>query len=454
MNLKLLKKRKLGIGFSLFIGVSVFLGCNNDLPPIKQGGSFAPNLNIPSVFESFSPDSGGIGTQLIIRGQNFGTDTSYLKVTVNDKRAAIVSASDNVIYAIVPARADTGYVRLFVGKGDNVEEYSSTTEFRYQFKRNVTTLMGQQRADGREDGAYSDAKLRRPWFLLTDRDGTVFIVEEGRGQNQNGALRRAKGGVIETILQCSSGPFQSPTCLAFSPQQDTLYISNYSDLEANEPNTDFNVLYVTREGGFMDVKGLCKMTRAGTQGLAVHPQTGEVFFQNKGTGYVYRYVGPGYEDFTPLFRINNATGINTRMTFNADGTVLYVVVCNRHCIYKVTYDAVTRQFGVPELFVGAWDEANYVNGTGATARLDTPGQPSFDTDGNMFIPDKGRHVIRKITPGGEVSLYAGMPGQSGFGDGLPEQAKFDQPEAVVVYSDNSVYVADRTNHVIRRVTVE
>ena len=32
--------------------------------------------------------------------------------------------------------------------------------------------------------------------------------------------------------------------------------------------TSFNILYVTREGGFMDVKGLCKFEKAETQGLA------------------------------------------------------------------------------------------------------------------------------------------------------------------------------------------
>ena len=116
MKSNLFMKRKLEIGLSLLIGTSVFGGCNNDLAPIRQSQTFPPNLNAPTVFESFSPDSGGVKTQLIIRGQNFGTDTAYLKVTVNNKRAAIVGVADDVIYAIVPARADTGYVRLFVGK--------------------------------------------------------------------------------------------------------------------------------------------------------------------------------------------------------------------------------------------------------------------------------------------------------------------------------------------------
>lgn len=261
MKFELLKKRKLEIGLSLLIGLSLFWGCNNDLAPINQSQAFPPNLNAPSVFESFSPDSGGIGTQLIIRGQNFGSDPSYLKVTVNNKEAAIVGASDDIIYAIVPARADTGYVRLFVGKGDDVEEYASQTKFRYQFKRNVTTMVGQHGEKGREDGSYATSKLQRTWFLLTDKDGSVFFIDEGRGQTQNGALRRARNGEVETLVQCSSGPFQSPTCLAFSPAQDTLYISQYAYTDENNTKTDFNIIYVTREGGFVDVKGLSRFKK-------------------------------------------------------------------------------------------------------------------------------------------------------------------------------------------------
>lgn len=454
MKLKTLNRCKPVIGLLLLIGLSVWVGCDNDLAPIGQRQSTPPNLNEPTVFESFSPDSGGIGTQLIIRGKNFGSDSSYLRVTVNNKEASIVGVDDEIIYAIVPARADTGYVRLYVGKDENVEEYASQTEFRYQFKRNVTTLAGQQGTNGRDDGAASTATLQRPWFLLTDNDGTVFFIDEGRGTSQNGALRRLKDGEVETLVQCSSGPFQSPTCLAFSPNQDTLYISQYSYSDESNTVTDFNIIYVTREGGFVDVRGLTKAKKVGTTGLAVHPKTGEVFYCNKGDGYVYRYDGPEYEDFTALFQINNATGIETRMTFNTEGTILYVAVCNRHCIYKVPYDETTRTFGIPVLFVGAWNESGYLNGSGATVRLYQPEQMAFDEDGNMFVPERYNHIIRKITPEGAASLYAGIPENSGFGDGLPEDAMFNQPEAVTVYPDNSVYVADRDNHVIRRVTVE
>lgn len=166
MKSNLFMKRKLEIGLTLLIGMSAFWGCNNDLAPIRQNQALPPDLSKHSVFESFSPDSGGIGTQLIIRGKNFGSDPSYVKVTVNNKEAAIVGMDDEVIYAIVPARADTGYVRLFIGKDENIEEYASETKFRYQFKRNVTTMVGQHGMKGREDGSYAASSTKN--LVLAD----------------------------------------------------------------------------------------------------------------------------------------------------------------------------------------------------------------------------------------------------------------------------------------------
>lgn len=68
-------------------------------------------------------------------------------------------------------------------------------------------------------------------------------------------------------------------------------------------------------------------------------------------------------------------------------------------------------------------------------------------------PDKMNHCIRKITPEGEVTLYAGQPQKSGHTDGLPDKAKFYEPEAVT-FSGNALIVADRGNHCVRNVVIE
>lgn len=448
-----LKNLRLGIGipFVLIIALSIICSCDNELAPMNTGTSTPPDFTKESTFESYFPDSGGVGTQIILKGTNLGTDTNYLRVTVNNKKAKIVGITNDIIYAVVPARADTGLVRLYVGQGENVEEFASEKKFLYKFKRNVTTLFGKDQENGRIDGDYVEARVQRPWFLLVDKEDALFFIDEGRGQSQNGAMRKAKEGLVETLVQCSSGPFQSPTTLAFSPKEDTIYIANQSD---NEVNTEANVLYATREAGFVNVKVLTYFKEAKTQSVVVHPHTGEVFFNSRTDGFIYRYTNKGETPYESLFKINNAKDTEMRMLFSTDGTTLYLVVRNRHCIYKVDYNEFTHQFGTPVLWAGLWGESGYANGIGAGAKFNNPGQPALDKDNNLYIPDKDNNCIRKITPLGEVSLYAGKPNEEGYKDGTPDKARFRHPEAAAFLKDNALYVTDRDNHCIRRIVVE
>ena len=73
---------------------------------------------------------------------------------------------------------------------------------------------------------------------------------------------------------------------------------------------------------------------------------------------------------------------------------------------------------MPKMLAGEWDVPGYASGKGPAARFDNPGQPILDEDGNLIVPDKFNHCIRKITPDGDVTLYAGLPKQWGFGDGF------------------------------------
>lgn len=448
-----LKNYRLAIGIPVIImtALSLICGCSNDLSPINTGNCYPPDFTKKSSFDSYFPDSGGIGTQIVLKGTNLGTDTTYLKVTVNNKEARIVGIKNDIIYAVVPARADTGLVRLYVRKGDNIEEFESNKKFLYKFKRNVTTLFGKDGENGRIDGNYSDTRLQRTWFLLADKDDVLFFIDEGRGQNQNGALRKAQEDLVETLVQCSSGPFQSPTTLAFSPKEDTLYIANTSD---GDVQTDANILYCTREAGFVNVKVLSYFKDSKTQAIAVHPHTGELFFSNKVNGSVYKYTGKGEKPYEPLFKLENGNDIEMRMLFSPDGKTLYIVARNRHCIYKVDYNEITHQFGTPLLWAGLWGEAGYANGIGTGARFDTPGQPALDKDNNLYVPDRSNNCIRKISPEGEVSLYAGKAKEEGYKDGTPDKARFRRPDAVVFLSDNALYVADNENCCVRRIVVE
>lgn len=433
---------------------AIFLACaDNDIAE-ERHVVYPPDANKESKFVSFSPDSGGVGTQLIIKGQNLGTDTSYLRVTVNDKEAAIIGVRNDYIYAVVPARADTGLVKLYVGKGDNVKEFVSDVEFRYKYKRNVSTLAGQNGNANRDDGEYDVATFRRPWALFHDSDDVIYEIDEGRGTNKDGALRKLYEGLVETLIQCSSGPFQSPTAAAFNLAEDTIYMVHLYN--SGNCTSKAGLVAISRTSGFVDVKALVRMDNPVCTGIAINPINDDIIFNNQSDGYLYRYKANTNIDqaYERLNQVNNATNTELKLAFSNDGKYLYAAVKNRHCIFRMPYDITTKTLGEAELWVGQWDVAGYQNGIGTSALLDQPSAIEFDEDGNLYVADKHNHCIRKITPDGEVTLYAGMPRTSGYKDGLPDVAMFNCPEGLTILSDQSIIVADRENHVIRKVVVE
>ncbi|MFM7536111.1 MAG: LamG-like jellyroll fold domain-containing protein [Acidimicrobiales bacterium] len=77
------------------------------------------------------------------------------------------------------------------------------------------------------------------------------------------------------------------------------------------------------------------------------------------------------------------------------------------------------------------------------------GGSAFDAAGNLYVADAGAHVIRRVTPAGVASVFAGS-GTPGFADGAT--ASFCSPSDVAVDAAGNVLVADTCNHRIRRIT--
>ncbi|WP_423736473.1 IPT/TIG domain-containing protein [Chitinophaga caseinilytica] len=94
--------------------------------------------------------------------------------------------------------------------------------------------------------------------------------------------------------------------------------------------------------------------------------------------------------------------------------------------------------------------AGYTEGTGAAARFRLPWRAVEDAQGNIFVADRDNHAIRKITPAGVVSTVAGT-GTAGFADGPVATAQFNQPLDIVVDAAGNLYVADNLNHRIRKI---
>ncbi len=101
-----------------------------------------------------------------------------------------------------------------------------------------------------------------------------------------------------------------------------------------------------------------------------------------------------------------------------------------------------------------------IAGTGATGNLDgnattatfnNPDGVAVDQAGNVFVADAGNNKIRKITPSGIVSTFAGN-GTAGSADGNGTNARLYYPTGITIDPLNNLYVADYRNNRIRKIT--
>ena len=92
-----------------------------------------------------------------------------------------------------------------------------------------------------------------------------------------------------------------------------------------------------------------------------------------------------------------------------------------------------------------------VNGTGKSATFSTICGIASDLSGNIYISDSDNNLIRKLSPSGVVTTFAGS-GQAGSTDGPAASASFNAPDGLTVDANGNVYVCDFLNNSVRKIT--
>ncbi len=129
-----------------------------------------------------------------------------------------------------------------------------------------------------------------------------------------------------------------------------------------------------------------------------------------------------------------------------NGGNVYVADTGNHTIRKISPS------GAVATLAGLAASSGNTDGTGSAARFNAPAGVAVDTAGNVYVADTSNHTIRKITPAGVVTTLAGLAGSSGSANGTGSAARFDTPEGVAVDTAGNVYVADTRNCTIRKIT--
>ena len=143
---------------------------------------------------------------------------------------------------------------------------------------------------------------------------------------------------------------------------------------------------------------------------------------------------------------------NAARFYNPEGVAVdasgnIYVVDNQNCTIRKVSPA-----GVVSTFAGAAGVPGSADGTGAGASFRFPVGIAVDSAGTLFVGDSGNGTIRKITPTGVVTTLAGTAGASGTADGTGPAARFSNPAGLAMDSGGNLYVADSGNQTIRKVT--
>lgn len=109
--------------------------------------------------------------------------------------------------------------------------------------------------------------------------------------------------------------------------------------------------------------------------------------------------------------------------------------------------------GMVSTFAGSDRTQLNIDGVGSAAGFSAPRGLSIDGNDNLYVADSYSSVIRKITPGAVVSTLAGTPYARFFEDGPAATAKFNRPEGVAADPTGIVFVPDPGNKRIRQISL-
>lgn len=125
---------------------------------------------------------------------------------------------------------------------------------------------------------------------------------------------------------------------------------------------------------------------------------------------------------------------------------VYVVDHGNSTLRKISPSGVVSTFAGTAGVIGSTD------GTGSAADFNFPKYCAVDSAGNVYVADTGNNTVRKISPSRVVSTLAGTAGVIGSSDGTGAAAQFNGPSGITVDSLGNVYVADSLNNTIRKIT--
>ncbi|HOI96658.1 MAG TPA: tandem-95 repeat protein [Syntrophobacter fumaroxidans] len=275
----------------------------------------------------------------------------------------------------------------------------------------ITTVAGTGAPGSSGDGKpATSAQLSGPFGVAVDFSGSIFVADSGnhkiRKIDPGGTMWTFAGtgdqGIPANGVSAGAAKFRYPTGLAVDSAGNLFIADGWNDL----------VVKVDSAGVIRRVAGNGVKTFSGDDGPATSAS------------------------------LMNPHGVAVDVSGNP-----YIADTYNHRIRRVAGGVISTVAG------NGYSGSILDEGTAIGARLKSPFALAVDSQGNIYIADTYSHRIRKVDATGAISTVAGKGLPNNAGDGKQAAAAIlKSPHDLAVGPDSSLYIADRTDHRIRKVS--
>jgi sugar lactone lactonase YvrE len=306
---------------------------------------------------------------------------------------------------------------------------------------------------GRADGVRAAAGFNGPTDLAVDASGNLYLADtynnEIRKINSSGLVSTVAGfsGPGSTNGEVTIASFNSPAGIAVD-DSGNVYVSDTYNNQIRKISSNI-VSIVAGNSMANNVNG--QGSSAGfydPEDLTVDA-SGNIYVADTYNNQIRKITPDGLVS-TPLFTFEPGNTINENafiepfsLVMDASGNLL-IAVSGGSTISKVSPNGLIST-------VAGSSTGGITNGQGTAATFNIPEGIAVDASGTIYVADTYNNAIRKITPTGLVSTFAGS-GTTGSGDGQGTDASFNHPTGIVLDASGNVYIGDTENNEIRKIT--
>lgn len=404
----------------------------------------------PLQLTEFLPEKGGMASQVIIKGSNFGTDPSKLNVYFNKKKAKVVKTIGDLAYVITPRLpGDTCTISVAIGK----DSLQYKTPFYHQKLVRVSTISGVPSEKATVDGTLVGARFDNPFYLVVDKEKNIIV---GEWLARARLINEERNSVVTLMNVSTSGEMMSGCTdykneVIYFPMNGMPY---YYEFDPEQQWTPRRINPTISPGDEFNLSGKYSFISSELDSMIYTITTkGELVKINPKTR-VASLVKSG------ILKDRIQTKLQVYLAFHPiDKHMLYFVnpssmapqdgpIVGTDRIYRINMNTLEV-----EDFAGSGVKGHF-DGPKELAEFNNPCQICFDQDGNLYVGDTDNYCVRRISTDGIVSTIAGIPGKSGYLDGDPDEALFNRFWGMKIDTDGTLYIADYYNRAIRKLTIQ